>query len=721
MKFLPFTIANNFKYSYVRHCTGDFETCFTSEEKEDVRVWEFGLYNYISESYKDGNNIEGFLDLILYDDYVYDIGFHNLKFDGSFIIPALYKRGYEFIPNKKFMELWKNDEDVSNYFTHNITNMGQWFSLTIGKKTMATARTPAFIHIWDTLKLFPQSLREIGLQYNKNFQKLDFSKEDYERIRPEGYQPLPYEREYLKMDCLTLGEALRSQLEMYGKLYRTRASKAFAFFKAACVADNDPDFNLYELKYEGTKRKLVPFIEGYEAYEGIEFRFAPRKLKNFIRENKINLTIVKEYYIPDYKTWLDLKKAYAGGISYVNPFYKEVSIEEPLASLDRNSMYPAEMDTQPIPYGHFDRVDGRPDPDTYKVWIACARVSFKIKNPEYLPCIQLKGTYGREWLTSSSDYREYGEINKWNEDILFFSSVDFETYQKSYDFTVHEWIYYYGFKNADNADGHRFISKHYADKEEAGKNRGQIEKDLVNYEIFSQDDDWIRYNNEYAEAKVIMNSAYGKHGTKYNLLSKRTDWIDEHVIYTGEKEVFNKEPDDPSHYYIPYAVFVTSYARQELVRTWNSFVDAGAHPVYCDTDSIHYIGDDSTIPESLYPAIDWEKTGRLGLWKVEGHYSKGRYLRSKSYIEIELNGDIKVTCAGATPSIKKLMNWDTFHVGFDAWAICSKISLEKGHTYEQAIELQNQHCKLKPKLYPSGVSLESQNFQIRPQKLTKRS
>lgn len=713
MRYLPFTIANNFKYGYVTHCTADFETCFCDDTRQDVRVWAFGLYDYISGDYQQGNNIDDFLKKILLDSQVYDIAFHNLKFDGSFILPALYRLGYEYIPNRKFMEMWKNDQDVSNYFTHNITNMGQWFSVTIGKKRMATPRTPAFVHIWDSLKLFPQTLKEIGLQYNKDFKKLDFSKEDYERIRPAGYDPLPYEWEYLKADCLTLGEALKNQLSIYGKLYRTRASKAFSFFKESCTAANDPDYNLYSLKYEGVQKKIVPYIEELADYEGKEFRFLPRTVKDYIRAKKIKMDVQTDWYIPSYKVWLDLKKAYRGGISYVNPFYKEKSINEPLASLDRNSMYPSEMYEKPIPYGAFEKVNGKPDIDKYAVWIACARVSFKLKKPEYLPCIQLKGVYGREWLAESTDFKEWNEESKWNEDILFFSSVDFETFQNTYHFTVHEWIYYYGFKNADNGDGYRFITQCYAEKEEAGQKRGEIEKRLVNFEIFSQDDDWIRYNNQYAEAKVKMNSAYGKHGTKYNLLSKRTDWIDECVVYTGEQENFNKEPDEPSHYYIPYAVFVTSYARQSLVTTWNAFVDAGAHPVYCDTDSIHYIGNDDTVPESLHHAIDWEKTGALGLWKVEGHYTHGRYLRSKAYMEIEENGDVKAVCAGATPAIKKVMTWENFHVGFDAWEIIEKTGRKKGLSADEIQTLKNEHCKLKPKLYPSGVSLVPQNFQIR--------
>lgn len=200
-----------------------------------------------------------------------------------------------------------------------------------------------------------------------------------------------------------------------------------------------------------------------------------------------------------------------------------------------------------------------------------------------------------------------------------------------------------------------------------------------------------------------MNSAYGKHGTKYFLYSKDSvyEGADLPVKYVPEDKLQRDPHKDPSHYYCPYAAFVTAYARQMLVRAWNSF---DGRAVYCDTDSIHFIGTADDIPEGL--PVDQKKTGALGLWKVEGTFSKGRYIRAKTYIEVEENGKIHITCAGATPEIKKLMNWETFRVGFNAWKICE----EKGLSIKD-------HSKLTPKQFPDGVALEYVNFEIKSQKL----
>lgn len=695
-KFLPFTIAKSFKKSYVYHMVADFETCYTDETQTNVRVWAWGLLDYINGEYQDGNNINTFFDRIMNDRNVYDIGFHNLKFDGSFIIPALYKRGYKYLPNNVFMDKWQNGDDMTGLFTHNITAMGQWFSIIIVKNSYANKSTPAFIHIWDTLKLFPKKLSEIGVQYNTDSQKIKVDSTFYDAIRPEGHILTDLERNYLKADCEVIGMALVQQFEKYGTIFRTQASKAFSFFKDFCV-DEVGNGN-YSQKYEGVKQWVVPEIEGLEDYKGAKVRYLPRNVRDKIDKSKAKLIDAYEYYIPDFYTWNEFKKAYGGGISYVNPLIAGKSIKERVKVIDRNSMYPAEMRNKPMPYGRFEKIEGAPDFKKPGGWIACARVSFKLKQPYNLPCIQIKEKYGREWLKESTDYRKYGEENKYNEDVIVFTSVDYETFQESYDFKVHHWYYHYYFGNFSNGDGKRFIDHFYNEKQQADNIMSKLEKNYP--DDFIERRDYKQAVLDRQESKVAMNSSYGKHGTKYFLYSKDSIYFgpDEPIKYVAETKLQRDPEKDPSHYYIPYACFVTAYARQELVRRWNSFK---GRALYCDTDSIHFIGED--IPDALAPYIDVKRTGALGLWKVEGIFSKARYIRAKTYIEVEDDGTEHVTCAGATADIKKLMNWNTFKVGFNAWKICE----EKQLNYKE-------YSKLTPKQYPDGVALQYVNFEIKP-------
>lgn len=700
-KYLPFTIAKNMKYDYVEHMTADFETSFVDDTKQDVHVWAWGMSNIMSYNFIHGNNIDSFLDRILTDKTVYDIGFHNLKYDGNYILPALFRLGYEFISPRVLMEEWQAGNNLRKKFTANITSNGQWFSIIIIKDTYATPTTPAFVHIWDTLKLFPQSLKSVGKQYNKIYQKVDEPKEFYERIRPVGHEVTAEELHYLKYDCLTLAEALRVQYETYDTIYRTRASKAFEFFKACCLAE-DNKTNVYQNHYEGLQQYIIPRVAGLEDWEGGYYRFAPKTVRDKLKKAKIKLEKAFEYYIPDFKTWEDFKQSYRGGISFVNPRYKEKDVTEDITVLDVNSMYPYCLRNYPIPFGRFFRRKGKPvDTDT-TTWIACARVSFRLKEEYNLPCIQIKYKYGREWLAESTDYKEQGELDYYNDDVIWFTKVDYETYLLNYDFTVHEWLTWYEFKQMSNNDGKAFIDKYYQQKVEADQKMVKRQKELGNDpEKFKNDEEWLKASAERLEAKIIMNSAYGKHGTKYVLLSKMVEWVENEDIpvqFTPEKQNFNKEPDDPSHYYIPYACFVTAYARRMLVTAWNTFKGKA---VYCDTDSIHFIGKEQDIPVELHDIVDWDKTGGLGLWKVEGNFIAGRYIRSKTYIEIDKKDIPHITCAGATPEVKELMNWDNFKVGFDAWVECDILGKDK-----------NYHCKLKPKQYPSGVQLEPQTFSI---------
>lgn len=699
-KYLPFTIANKMKLSYVEHCTADFETCYTDDTHTDVKVWAWGLGNILSGDYIEGTILDSFMGHLLADNKVYDIGFHNLKFDGTFIIPYLYKNGYTYVNNTIFMEKWSNGDDMSKLFTHNITAMGQWFSVTIVKDNKyASKNVPAFIHLWDTLKLFPQTLEQVGEQYCTNYHKEKVDGDFYTRIRPDGHKLTAEESKYLKHDVMTLAEALKIQIDKYGKLFRTTASKAFNFFKEACITEVGRS-NTYEMNYVGLKQHIVPKINGLEEWEGKWFMYVPLSVKVAIKNARIKMEEELEYYIPNFETWYNIKQSYRGGISYVNPLYAELDINKTITVLDENSMYPHKMATKKVPFGRMFLERGKPDESKYVCWIACARVSFKVKEPYNLPCIQMKEKYGRQWLTESTDYMEAGYASKWNDDIIWFTSVDYELYQENYDFKVHEWIEYYGFKKWGFDDGKRFVDRFYNEKQKADQIKTSLEKQHSKEELENMQEYRVACLDRQ-EAKVIMNSAYGKHGTKYVLLSKSSEYIDEEnpVEYKAETHDFNKEPDDPSHYYCPYAAFITAYARADLVRMWNSFKGKA---VYADTDSVHFIGTMEDIDPSVKDKIDWNKTGALGLWKHEGTFIKGRYIRAKTYIEVKENGTPVVTCAGATPQIKKLMDWDTFRVGFDAWKIAEERGLNK---YD--------YSKLKPKQYPSGVALEEQNFAIK--------
>ena len=75
----------------------DFET---TTQEEDCRVWAAGIYSMENEEFYLGNDIEFFLN------FANTMGnavfyFHNLKFDGSFIIDWLFRHNFKHTTNRK--------------------------------------------------------------------------------------------------------------------------------------------------------------------------------------------------------------------------------------------------------------------------------------------------------------------------------------------------------------------------------------------------------------------------------------------------------------------------------------------------------------------------------------------------------------------------------------------------------------------------------------------
>ena len=108
------------------------------------------------------------------------------------------------------------------------------------------------------------------------------------------------------------------------------------------------------------------------------------------------------------------------------------------------------------------------------------------------------------------------------------------------------------------------------------------------------------------------------------------------------------------------ASFITAYARYKTITSAQRNIERF---LYADTDSLHLLG--TEIPDLEVDPV------KLGAWKHESTFSRGKYLRQKSYIG-EIDGDVKVTCAGMPKNCISLMKekgftndeiWDKFEYG----------------------------------------------------------
>ena len=55
---------------------------------------------------------------------------------------------------------------------------------------------------------------------------------------------------------------------------------------------------------------------------------------------------------------------------------------------------------------------------------------------------------------------------------------------------------------------------------------------------------------------------------------------------------------------------------------------------------------------------------KLGWWKPESEFVKGKWLRAKCYIEQDADGTINSTIAGLPKALSHLINFDNFKIGF---------------------------------------------------------
>lgn len=329
----------------------------------------------------------------------------------------------------------------------------------------------------------------------------------------------------------------------------------------------------------------------------------------------------------------DLRASYKGGFTYLSPKYKEKTIGKGLV-LDVNSLYPSVMKEALLPYGMPQFYEGKYEYDfMYPLFIQVLTCSFKLK-PGMLPTIQLKHSYlfaDNEYIESSKG--EYITLTLSNPDLeLFLSHYDIEgtiTYNCGYKFRGEVGLF------------DSYID-YWTDQKIKGKKEGIA--------------------GLYQCSKLMLNSLYGKFArgmvvnSKYPVLTE-----DNKVAYEDYPEEIGKG------LYIPMGAFITAYARKKTIETSQKIRDYTLnfynedYYVYSDTDSIHMKYLDERELRSIVDIDDY----KLGYWKIESMFSRGKYLRQKCYIEEDLfTGEMNVTVAGLPKKLGKYVNFSNFKFGF---------------------------------------------------------
>lgn len=171
--------------------TADLET---TTDPNDCRVWAWGLCE-INSTYKFsyGTDLTDFFNR--FKKKSVDIYFHNLKFDGEFILYWLFNNGYEY----------RDQEDLEdNTFTTLISDMGHWYQIKICHKYHP--KKPIYTTIFDSLKILPYSVDQTAKSFNLDAKKGSI---DYSKDRQPGYVLDEEEIDYLKNDVTIMAKALK--------------------------------------------------------------------------------------------------------------------------------------------------------------------------------------------------------------------------------------------------------------------------------------------------------------------------------------------------------------------------------------------------------------------------------------------------------------------------------------------------------------------------------
>lgn len=184
----------------------DFET---NNYEEDCRVWSWGAYDIYADEYRCGKTIHEWIKWVFESNKT--IYFHNLKFDGSFIIDWCLKNGFAVTTEKKMPKMSLRTM---------ISDMGQWYKIELqGRKNR--------VIIKDSFKILSSSLENLAKSLHLDIQKGGI---DYERYREVGYEPTEEEKRYQYEDCYILAKSLRPVLDK-GMTKLTAGSNALSYYK----------------------------------------------------------------------------------------------------------------------------------------------------------------------------------------------------------------------------------------------------------------------------------------------------------------------------------------------------------------------------------------------------------------------------------------------------------------------------------------------------------
>lgn len=201
--------------------TADFET---TTDPTDCRVWACGICEIGNpDNFTHFNDIDGFIKWARLQRKVTTY-FHNLKFDGEFILCWLFENGFKFVSDRRDLE--------KDTFTTLISDKGQFYSMKVCFERKGKEKE--CLTIYDSLKILPFSVAAIAKGFNLPISKLEI---DYHETREKGHILTQEEVDYLRNDVEIMARALHILFEQ-GLTKMTQGSNALYDYKRTVGTKN---------------------------------------------------------------------------------------------------------------------------------------------------------------------------------------------------------------------------------------------------------------------------------------------------------------------------------------------------------------------------------------------------------------------------------------------------------------------------------------------------
>lgn len=197
----------------IYHYVADFETTLEAP----TTVWAYSVSSITEEKIvNNGDNITDFINFI--NKRNSDCFFHNLKFDGEFLLSYLLNNGFTYVEKKP----------KENEFSTIIDHMGTFYQIEVrwynGKKTWFK----------DSFKLLPFSVRKIGKDFGIGETKGEI---DFQQAQADNYKLTPERLDYVNRDVLVIAKALKKCYFDYGKVKMTIGANALFLYKTQFIKD----------------------------------------------------------------------------------------------------------------------------------------------------------------------------------------------------------------------------------------------------------------------------------------------------------------------------------------------------------------------------------------------------------------------------------------------------------------------------------------------------